>query len=179
MPRKQVRVSEHERRKPHQEDRTHVDDYVRQQEISSRPPVDAAELGPSMSNDLQDNLRLVAKDKGLYEGTVERFTEFYTVRGFPNDPHYMADWADRFLKQSEFYRSDLEGQRLLLAMHGSGSRHYLEQNQRYGSWSNLDVLRVPYKWKTGGHYTVEEASDAEVEAMKSEWVKKNPPHKEA
>lgn len=46
MPRKQVRVSEHARRKPHQEERTHVDNYVREQEGSSRQPVGAAELGP-------------------------------------------------------------------------------------------------------------------------------------
>lgn len=45
MPRKKVRVSEHDRRKPYQEERTHVDNYVREQEGSSRQLVGAAELG--------------------------------------------------------------------------------------------------------------------------------------
>jgi len=46
MPRKKVRVRDHDRRKPHQEDLTHVDKYVREQELRSRDPPGAAELGP-------------------------------------------------------------------------------------------------------------------------------------
>jgi RNA polymerase-binding transcription factor DksA len=35
MPKKQIKVREHDRRKPHQESRTHVDRYVREQEIGT------------------------------------------------------------------------------------------------------------------------------------------------
>lgn len=45
MPRKQVRVSEHDRRKPHQDDRVHVDDYRRVQDVNPHASPGAAELG--------------------------------------------------------------------------------------------------------------------------------------
>lgn len=53
MPRTQVKVREHARRKPYQEEKTHVDNYVREQELSSRPPVGAAELGPHEDDDIK------------------------------------------------------------------------------------------------------------------------------
>ena len=46
MPRTQVKVREHARRKPYQKERTHVDKYVREQEISSRLPAGPEDLGP-------------------------------------------------------------------------------------------------------------------------------------
>lgn len=46
MPRTQVKVREHVRRKPYQEERTHVDKYVREQELSSRLPAGPEDLGP-------------------------------------------------------------------------------------------------------------------------------------
>lgn len=46
MPRKRVRVSEHERRKPHQDQLTHVDMYIRVQDGPSGSTPGRAELGP-------------------------------------------------------------------------------------------------------------------------------------
>ena len=47
MPVKKVHVRDHERRKPEQEARIHVDDYNRTQLVNSAPPPGAVELGPT------------------------------------------------------------------------------------------------------------------------------------
>jgi hypothetical protein len=47
MPTQQIHVRDHNRRKPLQDDRIHVDDYNRTQDINPRPPPGAAELGPA------------------------------------------------------------------------------------------------------------------------------------
>ena len=64
MPRKQVRGSEHDRRKPHQEEKTHVDHYVREQETSARSPVSAQELG-SMDEQINEKVDAGWKQRGM------------------------------------------------------------------------------------------------------------------
>jgi ribosomal protein L37AE/L43A len=53
MPRKRVRVREHDRRKPHQDDRIHVDDYNRVQDVNLHVTPGAAELGPTEDKDIR------------------------------------------------------------------------------------------------------------------------------
>ena len=53
MPRTQVKVREHARRKPYQEDLTHVDNYIREQELRGGHPPGAAELGPHEDEDIK------------------------------------------------------------------------------------------------------------------------------
>lgn len=47
MPVQRIHVRDHDRRKPYQESQIHVDDYNRTQDLNPRPPLGAAELGPS------------------------------------------------------------------------------------------------------------------------------------
>jgi hypothetical protein len=53
MPARQVHVRDHDRRKPHQEQEIHVDDYNRVQDINAHPAPGAAELGPHEDDDIK------------------------------------------------------------------------------------------------------------------------------
>lgn len=46
LPTKQVKVREHQRHKPESQELTHVDHYMREQDVHGGPPPGAAELGP-------------------------------------------------------------------------------------------------------------------------------------
>ena len=53
MPRKQVKVREHQRHKPESQELTNVDRYVREQDVRGGPPPGAAELGPHEDADIK------------------------------------------------------------------------------------------------------------------------------
>ena len=136
------------------------------------PRKSAIQSVPSLKYDIKDNLRIIAEYKGLSEVTTNKFIEYYIARGFPNDPSYMGVWADRFLNQKEFWKSDSQGQRLLLKMYGKESDFYIHMNLLYGSENNLNALREGYKWKTTGEI-IEPLREDEIEILKAEWREKN------
>ena len=91
MPRKQVRVSEHDRRKPQQEEKTHVDHYVREQEISARSPVSAQELG-SMDEQINEKVDAGWKQRGmklLTQADRKRLPKLYSTEKTPVEDHVL------------------------------------------------------------------------------------------
>lgn len=85
MPARRVHVRDHNRRKPYQESRIHVDDYNRTQDINLRSPPSAAELGPQ-------DIDAGWKQRGmklLTQADRKRLPKLYSTEKTPVEDHVL------------------------------------------------------------------------------------------
>jgi hypothetical protein len=72
-PAKEISVREHERRKPHKESRTHVDRYVRKQEINQSPAPTAVDLGQVAMLDMTIKVKTEDKQTKMFNTKILTF----------------------------------------------------------------------------------------------------------
>jgi hypothetical protein len=135
MPQKQVHVRDHQRRKPLQEERVHVDDYNRIQDVNPRPTPGQEDLGPILTlldrmADEEDKRReanahytldgdprvvqFVKDHYKLYDCGGTGKTKIYAREDPANSTNFAAIFADKVEANGdflEFYRNgEISGQ---------------------------------------------------------------------
>ena len=104
MPRKKVKVRDHDRRKPHQEVLTHVDKYTREQDLRSREPPGPEEIGPD--NSLREceapGCKVVRKTTDMVQLLDGSWFCKTCAEGMPKD-------IDEEVEQIEAIETDLHG----------------------------------------------------------------------